>query len=219
MPAAAHPSVQWVLIQGAPITVLIAFVIGLVRFRKLSRGLRYVVILSGFVLVLEIITHALMILGQKNLFLMPVYTVGEFCLLALVYREALQSAFFSRLMPWLVGGFTAYALFDSLQTSLLTQFRPGQQIVQSVLVLLMVGTYFRKLLNELRVRRLEREPMFWISTGLFIYFLGYVQIALFSNYLLRYSQQLNLTIWVIHALLYMLLYSCYSLALWMRPQK
>jgi hypothetical protein len=61
--------------------------------------------------------------------------------------------------------------------------------------------------------------MFWVSTGLFIYFLGYVQIALFSNYLLRYSQQLNLTIWVIHALLYMLLYSCYSLALWMRPQK
>ena len=198
---------------------MLALGIGLVRFHQLPRGLRFLVWLIGFVLVLEAITRVLREQHRPNLFLMPIYSVVEFCLLALVYREALQSAFFSRLVPWLVGSFTIYALFDSLQTSLLTQFRPGQQVVQSVLVLFIVGAYFRKLLNELMVRRLEQEPMFWISTGLFVYFLGYVQIALFSNYLLRYSKQLNLTIWAVHALLYMLLYSCYSLALWMRPQK
>ncbi|MBO2010984.1 hypothetical protein [Hymenobacter negativus] len=207
------------MIQLAPVPVVLALGIGLVRYHQLRRGLRLLVWLIGFVLILEVITRVLREQHRPNLFLMPIYTVGEFCLLALVYREALQSAFFSRLMPWLVGSFTIYALFDSLQTSLPTQFRPGQQVVQSVLVLLIVGAYFRKLLNELVVRRLEQEPMFWISTGLFIYFLGYVQIALFSNYLLRYSKELNLTIWAVHALLYMLLYSCYSLALWMRPQK
>jgi hypothetical protein len=212
-------SFQWYFIQLSPITVLVAFIIGVRRFGRLSQGLRFLVGLTGFVLVLEVITNILSWLHQQNLFLMPIYTVGEFCLLALVYREALQSAAFARAVPWLVGGFTAYALFDSLQSAQLAQFRPGQQIVESVLVLGFVGLYFRKLLNELRVRRLEREPMFWVSTGLFVYFLGYVQIALFSNYLLRYSKQLNLTIWTIHALLFMMLYSCYCLALWMRPQK
>ena len=212
-------SFQWYFIQLSPIAVLVTLVIGVRRFRELPPGLRYLVWLAGFELVLEGVTRVLAHLYHGNLFLMPVYTVGEFCLLALVFRAALQSRAFARAVPWLVGGFAAYALFDSLQTSLLTRFRPGQQLVESVLVLAMVGLYFRKLRNELRVHQLEREPMFWVSTGLFIYFLGYVQIALFSNYLLRYSKELNMTIWAIHALLYMMLYCCYSLALWMRPRK
>ena len=62
--------------------------------------------------------------------------------------------------------------------------------------------------------------MFWVSTGLLIYFLGYLQIALFSNYLLQhYSVQFNRNVWAVHTLLSIVLHSCYCLALWMRPQR
>lgn len=210
---------QW-LFRLTLVPVLVAALIGGIRFKQLQPGLRYLAGgLIGFILPLEVLGLVLMLQHRNNLFLMPIYTAGEFWMLAMVYHYALQSVTFTRSLPWLAGGFTAYAVLDSLLGADLTRFRPGQQVVQSILVLGMVGLYFRKLLHELTVRRLSQEPMFWISTGLLIYFLGYLQIALFSNYLLRYSFQLNMNIWAVHSLLFIVLHSCYSIALWLRPQK
>ncbi|MVN78096.1 hypothetical protein GO988_17335 [Hymenobacter sp. HMF4947] len=212
-------SPQEILLRLTLVPVFVATLIGGVQFRRLQPSLRYLAAgLIGFILPMEVLGLAMLLQHRNNLFLMPIYTVGEFGLLAIVYCHALQSVPFTRLLPWLIGSFAAYAIIDSLSNNVML-FRPGQQIVQSVLILGLVGLYFRKLLQELTITRLEREPMFWVSTGLMIYFMGYLQIALFSNYLLRYSDQLNMNIWGLHSLLFMLLYCCYSIALWMRPEK
>jgi hypothetical protein len=212
-------SLPELLVRLTLVPVVVAGLIGATRFRLLPTNLRYLVVLIGFVLPLNVLGMVLLLLKQSNLFLMPLYAVGEFGLLAVVYARTLQSPTFTRLLPWLVGGFAVYVLLDSLHAPGLTQFRPGQQVMQGILVLSLVGLYFRKLLHELRIQSLQREPMFWVSAGLFIYYLGYLQIALFSNYLLQYSKQLNLSIWAVHSLLFMVLYGCYGLALWLRPQR
>ncbi len=197
------------------VPVVLASLIGLVGFRRRPRNLRYLAAgLAGVVLPLELLMFALLSLHRNNLFLIPIYTVGELWLLALVYRHTLQLPLFTRLVPWVVAGFAGYALFDSVLGMRLSQFRPGQQVLQSLLVLGMVGLYFRKLLSELVVINLQKEPMFWVSAGLLIYFLGYLQIALFSNYLLNYSRELNMDVWAVHSLLFIVLYLCYCRALW-----
>ena len=100
------------------------------------------------------------------------------------------------------------------------RFKPAVQVLESLLVLGMAALYFRKLLNELRVPQLARDPLFWVSAGLVVYSLSKLLIALFSNYLLEhYSQRLSLTVWTIHGLLTIMLYLCYLRALWLRPQK
>ncbi|MGY3089052.1 hypothetical protein ACVWYF_002092 [Hymenobacter sp. UYAg731] len=212
-------STQELVARLTLVPVVVAGLIGLARWRQLPANMRCLTALIGWVLPLNLLGFVFIFLHRSNLFLMPVYAVGEFMFLALVFRHTLQSPAFSRAVPWLVGGFGAYALFDSLTPGALEQFRPGQQVIQSVLVLGLVGLYFRKLLRELRVMQLRREPMLWVSAGLLIYYLGYLQIAIFSNYLLRYSQQLNSNVWMIHSLLFIVLYSCYSLALWLPRQK
>lgn len=212
-------TLQQLLMRLTLVPVLVAGIIGFMRFRHLPLNLRYLAGLVWFILPIELVGIGLMLLHRNNLFLMPIYAVGECWLLALVYRHTLHLASFTRLVPWLVGGFAAYALADSLLAPGLTQFRPGQQVIQNIVVLGFVTLYFRKLLNELRVEQPTREPMFWVSTGLFVYALGYLQIALFSNYLLRYSLQLNHNIWAVHSLLYIVLHVCFGVALWMRPQK
>lgn len=193
---------------------------GLIRWRRLPGSLQYLAMLTVFELPLELIGFWFVVLKRNNLFLMPIYTVGELVLLALLYERNLQSAFFTRALPWVLTGFTAYVVVDCLAGPELQWFRPGQQVLQSLLILSMVALYFRKLLNELRVNSLEREPMFWVSTGLVIYFLGYLQIALFSNYLLsHYSSHFNITVWGVQVLLSIVLHSCYIVALWIRPRK
>ncbi|QKG54327.1 hypothetical protein [Hymenobacter sp. BRD67] len=202
------------------VAILVAGFSGIVRFQQLPSSLRYLAALTIFELPLELLGFWLMLVQHNNLFLMPIYTVGELVLLALLYKRTIRSATFSRVMPGIVGAFIVYVGFDSLLGPSLHWFRPGQQVVQSLLVLGMVGWYFWKLMSELRVRHLEQEPMFWVSTGLVIYFLGYLQIALFSNYLLRhYSAAFNRNVWAVEILLTIVLHSCYSLALWIRPRK
>lgn len=208
-----------ILMRLTLVPMVLAGVIGVARFRCLPLTMRYLTALIWFVLPLNTLGLVLMLQQHNNLFIMPIYTAGEFALLGLVYRHSLQSSTFNRLLPWLVVGFTAYVLFDSLQPNCLTTFRPGQQVTQGLLVLCFTLLYFWKLLRELRVASLHQEPMFWVSAGLLLYFLGYLQIALFSNYLLRYSKEFAQLIWAVHSCLFIVLYGCYSLALCLPPRK
>lgn len=214
-----HLTLQEILLRLTPVSVVVAALVGAWRFRYLPDNLRYLAYLVWFILPLELVGFAMMLRQQNNLFLMPICAIGEFGLLAVLYAKTLRASAFTRALPWLVGGFAAYVVFDSLAPGALKEFRPGQQVLQSVLTLGLVGLYFRQLLHELQVQQLKREPMFWVSAGLTIYCLGYLQIALFSNYLLRYSDQLNMTVWMVNSLLFITLYCCYSLALWLPQRK
>lgn len=217
MPIPYHPPFYYFKTLLTMLPIVVAAVVGAQRYRQLPLALCYLAWLAWFELPLEIVAVIIGLFQGNNLFIMPIYTVGELALLALVYRQVLQSAAFTRWMPWLVGGFAAYALFDSLGAEVLRWYQPSQQLIQSLLILGMVGLYFRKLLNDLQVRHLSREPMFWVSIGLVLYFVGYLNIALFSNYMLRhYSLQFNRNIWTIHSGLAFVLHGCYCLALGLR---
>ena len=212
-------TVQQILFRLTLVPMVVAGIIGVIRFRRFPTNLRILTGLLWFVIPMNLLGFYIGLQKGNNLFLMPIYSAVELLLLALVYSFTLQSTAFSRAMPWLAGGFLAYVLYDSLAAPTLLVFRPGQQLVQGLLVLFFVGLYFRKLLNELQVLHLKQEPMFWVSAGLFLYFTGYLLIALFSNALLSYSLSLNKAIWTIHSVLFIVLYVCYCAALWLSPKK
>lgn len=211
-------AVQLFLIEVAVVPLGLAGLSALIRRQYLSPPLRWLAAAIALAMLTELVSRLIRLQHLPNLFLLPAYTVGEFTLLVLLYREALESERFTRLVPWLLGTFAAYTLLASLTTPDLSSFNSVQRVVESVVVLTCVGLFFRKLLNELTVESLRREPLFWVSLGLLIYFVGNVHIFLFSNYLLSYSKAFNLTVWSIHAVLYMVQNVCYCLALWL-PRK
>lgn len=200
--------------------LVVALVGGLLRFYRLPLALRYLVGVVAWSLTIELVAAALRLQHLPNLLLIPLDVVGELTLLALVYQAALRLAWLNRWLPVGLAVFAAYALLSVLATPGAIRFWANLQVTENCLLLLLVGLYFRQLLSQLVVRHLEREPLFWVSAGLFIYCLGKIQIVLFSDYLLQhYSQQLNLTVWGVHKVLILVLNSCYAVALWMRPQK
>ena len=200
-------------------TLLVTGISSILRFSELSPALRYLAVTVWFGLLVELVAAMLAYQRIPNLFLGPLDSAGGFLLLSLVYRRALQSAAFTRVQPWLAGAFVLYASVSGLLLPETTRFKPLLQVVECLLVLLLVVLYFRRLLNELVVQQLTRDPMFWVSTGLLLYYLGKLQISLFSNYIMQYSKQFNLVVWTVHALLLAVMYSCFCVALWMRPQK
>jgi len=204
-------------------SVIGAAIVGLSRFRRLPPGLRYLALLACFDVLMELTVMAVKPVFhlESNLFLFPVIAIGEIGLLAFAYREALQSATFSRVMPWVVGAFSIYALFDCWVEFHRIHYPTALLILADLLQFSLATLYFWKLLRELRVEHLRQDPFFWVSVGLLVFVLGDLLIMLFSNYLLaHYSHQLQiLVIVVVRPCFLVTLYSCYSLALWMHPPK
>ena len=194
--------------------------LGLVRYRRLAPELRYLVGLVWFGLLLEATGELLRHWHLPNLMLSPVDATGEVWLLSLVYDRALQSARFSRWRPWVAGGFVLYAAASCGLAPEMARFKPGVMVLECLLVLGMVRLYFRKLLTELRTPEPTRDPMFWVSAGLLVYFMGKLLVALCSNYALtHYSWELNMWMWAGVNGLAVALYLCYGRALWIRPQR
>ncbi|MBF9141351.1 hypothetical protein [Hymenobacter properus] len=156
---------------------------------------------------------------RPNLFLFPIDTAIEGTLLALIYRNALRPLPITRFIPAFIGVFllgSAVSYSPRLDT---VEFSPVQHFIEGVAVLTFVFYYFhREITRQVVTRRLEREPMLWVSTGLLLYFSGNLLIFLTSNLVLKYSVVVSRHVWAIHALLYTFLNVFYCIAFSLRPR-
>jgi hypothetical protein len=197
-----------------------AGLLALVRYRRLAPSLRGLAWLAVFDALSEIIGWFTgTVLHTPNLFMVPVVVVGEVVFAALAYRRALQSAAFSRALPWLLGLLISYALAASLLRLSATRHLVSLEIIANLLQLGLAGLYFQKLLNELHVERLRTDPFFWLSVGLAAYALGHLLISLSGNYLLMHCSVMlqQLILLGLHNVLNVQLYFAYCLALALRP--
>lgn len=198
-----------------------AGLLGLVRYRQLVPGLRWLALLAVFDAGSELTYTILMDVFHfsNNLFLTPFVVAGEMVLLTLLYRQVLRSVMFNRVMPWLLGLFSLYALLNSSVVVAVTTNSVSLEIVSDLIRIGLAGLYFQKLLNELRVENLRRDPFFWFSVALAMYGLGNMLIVLFSNYLLaHYSVDLQkIVMWGVRNVFNIILYLTYILVLWVRP--
>ncbi|MBO2008347.1 hypothetical protein [Hymenobacter negativus] len=210
-------TILYPVLKASLAPVVVASAMAAVRFRHLSPPLRYLAVLVWFTLLIEILTRVRAVQQQSNLFVLPFDTLVEFGLLAWVYRQALWPSAVSRWVPAVVGVFSLVALLSYAEPAGLARFNTGQRFAESLLVLGLVLLYFYKVIRELTILHLEREPLFWISVGLLLYFSGNVFIFISSNYIIQYSKALSLKMWDIHAWLYMVLYGLYAWALWISP--
>ena len=198
-----------------------AGLLGLARYRQLVPSLRWLALLAGFDAVAELTYTVLAeVFSFRNTnFLMPFVVAGEIVLQTLLYRQVLRSAAFNRVVPWLLGLFCFYTLLNSSIVSPVMDYVLSLQIVSNLIQLGLAGLYFQKLLNELRVAQLRRDPFFWFSVALAAYGLGNMLIYLFSNYLLaHYSVELQkIVLWGVRNVFNIQHYLAYMLVLWVRP--
>lgn len=212
-------SVQQFIMQFSTVPLVGACVAGLVRYRRLETTRRYLVWLSWLALLVTAVAAWFSSHHRPNLFLAPLDTAIELTLLALMYRRALWPLAVARYLPLGIGLFllgTVLSYSPRLDTA---KFSPVQHFIESVAVLALAGRYLWQLLQPpITLAPLEREPMFWVSAGVILYFAGNSLIFLTSNLTLFYSRELSLTVWAVHALLYSFLNGFYIVALCVTPQ-
>ncbi len=196
---------------------LIPIAVGLVKLRRLDREQRLLLVLCGIVLLTEIISKVL-IYGFKtsNMVVGNVYFIIELFLLFMIFRGVfLKAKILStiKLYVILLTGMTLlYNTFVIGWFSLNMIFR----VIESFTIILFALGYYFFTLNDVKVEKLERDSMFWISTAVLIYFSGNLFLFVVNNYLVaNQSSKLYYSLWaIIHSTTYLITYSLYAIAIW-----
>ena len=141
-----------------------------------------------------------------------IYTVAEFTLLALLYRELLHSTFLRRIIQVALVLFVMYKVIDIFWITSLYQIDYSSVNVESALVLLLTLLYFYQLLQEKAVHRITFYPAFWINNANLFYFAG---ILLFSvSYLYGSGEDVLWCGYFVHDYLLLLRNLLLTLAFW-----
>lgn len=153
-------------------------------------------------------------LHKPNLFLLHIYTIFDFILLTLIFKPVLNP----RLTRFLIIGFPLFATINSIFFEHLKTENVLNRSLSALILMFYALSFFTKTLREMKILNLEKEPMFWISIGVLFYNAASFFIFLFSYYLTA-NRNLWFTYYGIHAIFTILLYICYTIALWVQPKQ
>lgn len=148
-----------------------------------------------------------------NLFLLHIYTIFEFILLTLIFKPVLKPLIFKSLLIL----FPLFAAINSIFFERLNSTNVLNRSIGAFILMFYALSFFTKTLKEMKIIRLEQEPLFWISIGVLFYNAGSFFIFIFSSDLTP-QKELFFTYFGIHAILAILMYIFYTIALWVQPK-
>lgn len=152
-------------------------------------------------------------LHRPNLFLLHIYTIVDFILLSLIFKQTLPAY----LSLFLLFGFPFFAAINSIFFEHLKTENVLNRTLSAFILMFYALSFFTKTLREMKIKNLEKEPLFWISIGVLFYNGASFSIFLFSHYLTP-IHNLWYTYFGIHAIFTILLYLFYTIALWVHPK-
>ncbi len=181
-------------------TVIFPLVLGLIGFSRFSKALQYFVILLLLVLISESTAFYLGWQKLNNLIVYDVFTAVEYAFLMIVFsnwfekrgiRTALLASIPVFLLVWLYGKFIAGSTdqFDSIFLS-----------VESVVFVFLSVIVLIKEMKDSTVLLVD-NPVFWVSSGLLVYFAGNLFVFALIDQLLQPGIERFHGAWMIHTVL------------------
>lgn len=207
------------LIGIAPIPPSIASMVALFRWKKLSIAGKWLGIACFWALLTELLAIWVGNTWGNNLPLLHLYVPVELTMLTFVFYHA-----YPRLLPlrWLqvgLAGFWVLSVFNLAFFQPWNTYATITRTAESLLVLLMALRYFFLVLQDLAEIDLPKTFIFWFSTACLLFFSGNLLLFIYSNYVIAGSSVEFSEIWAIHAVLNILLYFVYVIALLCRPER
>lgn len=199
-------SIQGVILLYSPLAVLLPLVAALLRFKKFGPELRVLTYHLVMVTIMSAVSATMWFMHKNNLPLLHIYTILEFGMIAWFYKVVLRGWVSDRLFAVLIPLFIVLALLNSLFLQEWHRFNTYPRSLESILVIAFTITCYHRMLSEMKIRRMERSPLFWINTGFLFYFSGALFLFSLSNYIMPLGYRLNILIWTVHAFFSILLY-------------
>ena len=163
----------------------------------------------------EVTTFMLAQYKINNLPFLHLYTILEFLLLTRIFQQNIKSGFpsigFRGIQLFIVSFAFWYAfLWKSLWVhNDLVRFMAG------IFIMFYCVLFFYDTIKKLNITHLEKSPIFWISTGVLLYYLTNFVFFLFTNneILVLMEQRTSLMLWGIYIMMNIVKYIFFGIAI------
>jgi hypothetical protein len=157
---------------------------GIVRYKRLTKPMRILAILSVLACVDLLLEIAAAKFTKNNQFITDPYTLVEFSMLWGVYFYANKS----QRIKWLLIGFGAFFLiawFVGVTVFIGPMPIGGRLAVPSRIILIALSLIILQEVSRVQGAQITEQSIFWVALGVLLYSTGTMMIFGFSNSLLR----------------------------------
>lgn len=208
-----------IVISHLPIAI--AFLYAAFIFKSLSKELKCFSIFLSVSFVIQFTSLYLWYRGVNNFFLLHIYVPAGFTSLALFYQSIIRIYVNKMVIVNTIILFVTYSVFNSAFIQAPDSFNSYALTTEAVLILILSLSTFILLLND-SVKENRKEllkSIYWINSGLFIYYSSTLIIFYYGDYLTRnFSAELNRYTWVMHSFFSVIMYVCFIYGIWYRPK-
>ncbi|WP_066835864.1 hypothetical protein [Rufibacter ruber] len=183
----------------------LSVVVWSLRFKHLDTPQKILGLCLAITLLVEAYAAHLMFQKINNSFLYHLLIPLQYLFLSGVFYVALSGKRIRRAILLTLPVYVVAVLIFFLTVQTILEYNSYARVLKNVLVVAWVLFYYREVFIGVKVSRLEREPMFWISTGLLFYSLGNVFVDGLMYYLIHQSYSWARPIYLINVFLGILL--------------
>ncbi len=179
-------------------SILAPIFVGAICFRSLSLTIRVLLVYVLITGILELASGLMMWNHINNLVLFHLHVYVEFSVITLLFFLTYDSLLWRGIAVSFFAVFLIYSLGNAILYEDFGGFNSNQRYVEGLMILVLCIGYYITLLRRPIHRYLEKQPMFWLTSGYLIYFAGTLYLFLFSRELLAIN---DFQYWEIHAVL------------------
>lgn len=175
------------------ITNFIAFIVGILKYRLLSKELRTVFYFVCLGVLTETYTRIHTHFVMKNT--MPIghfYFPLAFLILGVFYLQLLKDFIKSKHILFVIILFLIYCIINSVFIQNIFEYPSIEGSIGSIIIFILAVAYFIKVMIEAKIIFLSKEPLIWINTALLIYFAGNFFFYILYNVRLTASREVAL---------------------------
>lgn len=194
--------------------VLLPTLIGTFRWKKLSKAQQVTTYLLGFISINQLVANILSyIYHLPNLPLYHLYILVESVGLILIFKYRFQKHIPASYFHWFAGILGVFNLFNVFVLEHYMQMPVYSRTVESLVIIILAIYYFYVIMQEVKIKFIERSFWFWLSFGLLIYFTTNLFLFVFNLFIYEQGTEVFHSAYIIHSMLNIMLYILYSISL------
>lgn len=213
-----NPDLLSTFVNISSFSIVIPLAIALFQLKTASREQLILTTLVACSFITEVIANLLWYQFINNLAVYNSYALVNFNLLFLLYYYQFGSKT-KKFMVFVQILFNILAVLNTLFLQKISIFNSNLTTSAALVLIACALAYFYKLLKEIKYQKLEKNPLFWINSGVILYYSGSLILFLLGNVLAYPSLEVALAAWGLNSFFNLLLNTAYSIALWIRSTK
>lgn len=189
------------------IIIIVVLIIGIIRYKNLSKELHYVLYFVGLGAITELFLDFYKPYLFKNT--MPVghvYIPLSIIIIGFFYIRILSGFINTKLIRLLLFAYIGFAFVNPFFIQSIWQFPNIIGASGAIMLVIFSILFFSKILTEAKVQKLKKEPLIWLNSIFLFYYSGSFFYYILYNISVNYSNEFARFIVLLNLILVILLY-------------